>query len=219
LGRDDPTRTRWPRRRAVAATLAFLAALVVAIAFVLLAPTRSEDAKITAGRAPSSVALPSTDPYEASLAYASCLRARGVPHPDPDRHGDFKLTPAQERRLRSIDAKKRKAAEDACFRHLKGLNLRPLSKAATTRAKDVLADFAACIRGKGYRAGPPVVENLPRGRARFGLKDPPGTHARGYWNSPAGKKQRRVMLACETEVDMARRVSKIIDEDRRVDGL
>ena len=45
---------------------------------------------------------PSADPYEAGLAFAACMRAHGVPHPDPERNGDFNLTPAQEQRLRAV---------------------------------------------------------------------------------------------------------------------
>jgi hypothetical protein len=161
---------------------------------------------------------PSTDPYKASLAYARCLRQHGVPHPDPDPDGDFELTPAEERRLRAVGQKRRKTAENACFRHLKGLNLRPLSQKAIARAKNVLADLADCIRNKGYRPGAPVVENLSRGRARFGLTSPPGQGA-AYWQSPAGRNQKRAMIACENEIDMARRITASIDEDRRAGDL
>ena len=35
--------------------------------------------------AAAATAPPSHDPYTASLAYAKCMRAHGVPHPDPDR--------------------------------------------------------------------------------------------------------------------------------------
>jgi hypothetical protein len=62
------------------------------------------------------------------------MRAHGVPHPDPDAKGDFSLTPAQEARLRSIPKQTKQAADDACFHHLKGLNLKPLSAAALARA-------------------------------------------------------------------------------------
>src|SRR6266508_1199321 len=72
-------------------------------------------------------APPSTDPYTASLRYAQCMRAHGVPHPNPDRRGDFRLTPAQERWMRAVPRSARKAADDACFRNLKGLDLRPLT--------------------------------------------------------------------------------------------
>src|SRR5919198_5947635 len=75
-------------------------------------------------------ALPSPDPYTASLAYAKCMRAHGVPHPLPDKKGDFSLTRADERRMRAVPRQVRKAADDACFHTLKGLNLRPLSKRA-----------------------------------------------------------------------------------------
>jgi hypothetical protein len=53
----------------------------------------------------------STDPYTASLRYAVCMRGHGVPHPNPDRSGNFRLTPAaEERRMRSVPRSTREAA-------------------------------------------------------------------------------------------------------------
>lgn len=157
---------------------------------------------------------PSSNPLTANLAYARCLRQHGVPHPDPDRRGDFELTPADERRLRSVPRAKRKAAEDACFHHLKGLNLQPLSPRAITRSKRVLADLATCVRRKGHRVGAPLVRKMSRGRAWFGLKSLPHQNRR-FWQSRAGKRLLRDMRVCEKKIGMARRISKIIDEDRR----
>ena len=65
---------------------------------------------------------PSPNPYTASLAYARCLRAHGVPHPLPDAKGNFRLTPAEEQRLRTVPRTTRKAADNACFHYLKALN-------------------------------------------------------------------------------------------------
>jgi hypothetical protein len=156
---------------------------------------------------------PSGDPYLASVAYAKCMRAHGVPHPDPDRKGDFSLTPADERRMRAIGPAKREAAEKACFRNLKGLNLRPLTREAQARAKKVLQELGACIRKKGHVVGNPVVKNLSRGRAFFGF-DSAGPDART-------KTYLRDSHACEKQVRLAPRISKIIEEDRKqqADGL
>jgi hypothetical protein len=120
-------------------------------------------------------APPSRDPYTASLRYAQCMRAHGVPHPDPDRRGDFNLTPAQERRMRAVLRSTRKAAEDACFHNLKGLDLRPLTPRAKQRAIGVLKQLSACLRGFGYETGRPVVRNMSRGRAFFGFTNPRST--------------------------------------------
>jgi hypothetical protein len=155
---------------------------------------------------------PSSDPHTASLAYARCLRAHGVPHPDPDRRGDFKLTPADERRLRSVGPQQRKAAEDACFHYLKGLNLRPLSRQALARADAVLEDLRRCIHGHGYEVGEPEVRNLSRGRAFFGFKRVPGDAPPP--GSAGHARYLRDLHACEKRVGLARRISKIIDEDR-----
>src|SRR3954465_381514 len=76
----------------------------------------------------------SADPYTASLAYARCMRSHGVPHPNPDRKGDFHLTLAQERRMKTVPHERRQAAAKACFHTLKGLDMRPLSREAQRRA-------------------------------------------------------------------------------------
>jgi hypothetical protein len=149
---------------------------------------------------------PSSDPYTASLRYAVCMRAHGVPHPNPDKRGDFNLTPAQERRMRAVGRDVREAAEKACFHHLKGLNMRPLSAEARARAVKVLAELGRCIRSHGHEVGKPVVKNLSRGRAFFGFDSTgPSRPDPGYT---------RDAHACEKQVDLAARISKIIDEDR-----
>lgn len=177
----------------------------------------------TAGTPASAGTPPSSDPYTASLAYARCLRHHGVPHPDPDEKGDFQLTPADERRLQRIPRAQRKAAENACFHHLKGLNLRPLSPRAIARANEVVADLGRCLRAKGHTVGRPNVRNLGRGRASFGFELLPYQRDKEYWKTPAGRVEARELSrdgrACEKAVDMAKRLTKIIDEDRRRDDL
>jgi hypothetical protein len=148
----------------------------------------------------------STDPYVASSRYAVCMRQHGVPHPSPDRRGDFHLTPAQERRLRSVPRSTRELADKACFHHLKGLNMSPLSSAAKQRALGVLRQLSACMKGLGYAMGPPLVKNLPRGRAMFGFR-----------NAPEGAPSPRLSRAqhtCEKRVDLAGRLDRIIADDR-----
>ena len=148
----------------------------------------------------------SSNPYIASLAYAKCLRARGVPHPNPDRHGDFDLTPANERRLRSVPKTRRNAAMKACFHNLAGLNNEPLSERAHKRALRVLVQLKRCLQGFGYEVGRPVVRNMSFGRAMFGFD---GTNTRG------SARQQHAELVCERRVDMARKISRIIADDRR----
>ena len=155
---------------------------------------------------------PSPDPHTASLAYAKCLRAHGVPHPLPDAKGNFSLTPAEEQRLRSVPRKTRKAAENACFHYLKGLSLKPLSPQALARATAVVAELGRCIRGHGFTVGEPEVKNLSRGRAFFGFKAAP----RPAHGSAQQELLVHVQRACEKQVDMAARISKIIDEDRDI---
>ena len=153
---------------------------------------------------------PSPDPYTASVAYAKCLRAHGVPHPLPDAKGNFSLTPAEEQRLRRVPRKTRKAAENACFHHLTALNLKPLSPQALARATVIVAELGRCIRSHGFTVGKPEVKNLSRGRAFFGFEATP----RPAYSGPQQERLAHVQHACEKQVDMAARISKIIDEDR-----
>src|SRR3954471_14308718 len=149
-------------------------------------------------------APPSHDPYTASLRYAVCMRAHGVPHPDPDRSGNFRLTPEQERLLKSVSRSRRIAADKACFHELKGLNNRPLTAQAKRRALGVLREVRRCMAGFGISLGKPVVENRPRGRAAFGFENAP----------PPTQAQARAQRVCEARVDLAGKLDEIIAEDR-----
>jgi hypothetical protein len=147
--------------------------------------------------------------YTASLAYAKCMRAHGVPQPDPDRSGDIHLTPADERRLRRVGQAKVQATDKLCFDlHLKGVvSTKPLSVGAQLRAIDVLRQLSACIRGYGYTMGRPVVRNLSRGRAFFGF-DAPARGVRGR------ARFARAQHVCEQRIEMARKIDAIIRADR-----
>lgn len=149
---------------------------------------------------------PSKDPYKASLAYAKCMRAHGVPHPNPDPSGDFHLTQAQERRLKQVPYAQRQAADKACFYTLSALDNRPLTHQAQLRALKVLRDVSLCMKGRGHVLGPPVVKNLPRGRAFFGFQRA-GVGA----GTPA---YHRDELYCERHVRLAQKLDAIIAQDR-----
>jgi Spy/CpxP family protein refolding chaperone len=150
----------------------------------------------------------SADPYEAGLAFAACMRAHGVPHPDPDRNGDFNLTPAQDQRLRAVGMAKVRAADEACFKYLKRVvSAKPLSAKAKAQARHVLGQVRTCVRGFGFRLGAPVVRNLSRGRAFFGFK-PSATAA------PPSRALTKAEHICERRVHLAKRISAIIAIDR-----
>jgi hypothetical protein len=149
---------------------------------------------------------PSTDPYAASLAYVKCMRAHGVPQPNPDRAGNIHLTPADERRMREIPRARRTAADKACFHTLKGLDNRPLSPQAKSRALGVLRQVARCMRSRGHEMGAPVVKNMSRGRAFFGFKGLP----RGAPDPSLLRDEH----ACEKRVDLAGKLDEIIAADR-----
>ena len=159
--------------------------------------------------APAAAPAPSADPYTASLAYARCLRAHGLPHPDPDRHGDFRLTPAAEQRLKAVSRAQREAAMRACFHHLKGLNLKPLSATARAHAVEALRDFSGCMSARGYPFfHDPVVRNMRLGRAFFGF-------ARGDPRLRTAQRSERFRGAQRTcEKNLNARLDAIIALDR-----
>jgi len=136
------------------------------------------------------------------------MRAQGVPHPDPDKRGNFRLTPAEEWRMRSVSRSKRQAADKACFHFLSGLNNSPLSSKAKARAIKVLQELSRCVAKHGYKLGKPVVTNMSRGRAFFGFKSAgPGAPS---------KRRAQVQRLCEKQVDLAGKIDKIIADDRRI---
>jgi hypothetical protein len=107
--------------------------------------------------------------YAASLAYSKCMRAHGVPQPNPDRNGDIHLTQADEERMRAVGRATVRAADRICFeQHLKGVvSTKPLSAYAVNRALDVLKELRACMKSFGYTEGKPVVRNQSQGRVFF----------------------------------------------------
>jgi hypothetical protein len=155
---------------------------------------------------PPRLARASADPYRASLAYAGCLRRHGVPHPNPDRTGDFKLTAADERRMRAVPKRHRAAATRACFHTLKGLDMRPLSRHGRTRALAVLRQLRRCMQRRGHTLGAPTVRNLSMGRMMFGFERSPRQGSR--------QRLERDEHACEKQVQLAKKISRIIDDDR-----
>jgi hypothetical protein len=155
---------------------------------------------------------PHIDPYRANLAFARCMRMHGVAHPNPDRSGDFHLTPAQERAMRaSATPREHEVAEQACFHLLKGVvSTTPLSAAARKAALAPLRDLKRCLEGYGSAVGKPTVRNLSRGRAMFGFDRAPPPPA-------AAKARDRLQGAqhsCEQRVKLAQRIDAIVKADR-----
>jgi hypothetical protein len=159
----------------------------------------------SAGSLAAAEPTPSRDPYRAARAFAACMRSHGVPHPDPDRRGDFHLTPAEEKRLQAVGHAEVEAATTACFRFLKPVvSTKPLSAEAKARAKKVLEQVRVCMRGLGFRLGTPVVENLTLGRAFFGFS--PGDRP--------SKAMSRADRICERRVQLAKKIDAIVAADR-----
>jgi hypothetical protein len=133
------------------------------------------------------------------------MRAHGVPHPNPDRTGDFHLTPAQERRLKAAGHAKVEAATRACFKYLKPVvSTKPLSAKAKARAKKVLEQLRTCVRKLGFKLGAPVVTDLTLGRASFGFL--PGERPT--------KAMTTAEHTCERRVHLAKKLDAIIAADR-----
>jgi hypothetical protein len=153
---------------------------------------------------------PTVSPYKASLAFAACMRQHGVPHPNPDRNGDFHLTPRDEKLMRRAGPRRHEAAERACFHYLKPVvSTKPLSRRARALARNALAEFAHCMRAGGYDFySEPFVKNLSRGRAFFGFRR----------TDPAIRKAQRiarfVRVRTECERNLNRKLDRIIAIDR-----
>jgi hypothetical protein len=149
---------------------------------------------------------PSSQEYRAALAYARCMRAHGVPHPDPKPTGEFELTHAQDERLQATPRARRVAADRACFHHLKGLNAAPLSRQARREALRVLRELRSCVLRGGYDLGTPTARNRSRGRAFFGF--------RNEKHLQPSARLRRVEYRCEQALHLARRLDRIVAADR-----
>lgn len=145
--------------------------------------------------------------YRAAVAYAQCMRGHGVAHPNPNRAGDFELTPKQEARMRaSATPKEHEAADAACFHFLRGtVSTKPLSKPAQKAALVPLRELKSCLAAHGYRVGKPIVKLMTRGRAMFGfdraVRTPPD-----------------VQHGCEAKVHLAQRINQIVKIDRAEGG-
>lgn len=186
----------------------------VSIALVLLAALASacssnESAPATQPPRATHVA-DRLDPYKASLAFAKCVRAHGVPHPNPDRKGDFHLTPHQEAELRRVGRAKHEAAEQACFSHLRGVvSTKPLSGRAKAKARKALREHAGCLSDRGYDFfSHPVVKDMSLGRAFFGFK----TTRPGFREAHTTPRYLRAQRACEKILN--RKLDRIIAADR-----
>jgi len=196
---------------------AFCSCAAAIAALAVLAAGCGGSAQTAAARhatlaAPAAAPGSGPTPYTASLAYARCMRAHGVVHPNPDKSGDFQLTPAQERRMRaSATPKEHEAADKACFRFLKGtFSTKPLSAAARRAALVPLRELKRCLEGHGYHVGEPTVTNMSRGRAMFGFDragTPPAT-------ARARARLQAVQHTCERKVHLAARIDAIVKFDR-----
>ena len=147
----------------------------------------AEPPPATPGPASLAAPVPHLDPYKAAVAYARCMRAHGVPHPDPDANGDFHLTPAQDKAMHSVSRKQHEAADAACFHLLKGtVSTQPLSRGAQRAALVPLGEVRQCMLGFGYRLRQADREEHEPGTRDVRLRSPHRNrrarrHARRSW--------------------------------------
>jgi len=155
----------------------------------------------------AAVPVPHIDPYKQAVAFAQCMRAHGVAHPNPDKNGDFHLTYKQEAAMKaSATPKEHEAAEQACFHLLKGsVSTTPLSKAAQKAALVPLRELKACLHARGYDVGKPMVKTMSRGRAMFGF------------TQVKARIPLKVEHACEQKVQLAKKIDAIVKADRGED--
>jgi hypothetical protein len=148
-------------------------------------------------------------PYQASLAFARCMRERGIPHPNPDRSGNFELTPRDEARMKRVPRARREAADKACFRYLKPVvSTKPLSPTAKAKARAELTKLSRCMARYGYVMTDPIVRDLSRGRLFFGFRTvaPPTIRAQST------ARYKNAQRTCER--GLAKRLDKIVAADR-----
>ena len=139
------------------------------------------------------------------------MRAHGVPHPDPDRKGDFHLTPRDEALMKRASPEQHEAADKACFHYLKPVvSTKPLSAHARAQARRALAEHSRCMAAHGYDFfSGPVVGNLSRGRAFFGFQ----RTAPGFDAVHKTPRYLRAQRACEKILN--RKLDRIIKADRK----
>jgi hypothetical protein len=186
------------RRRSVLTAFLFLGLVVSGLACGRLIPPAH-------GR-PAALPGQHSEAYLASLRYARCMRAYGVPHPDPAPDGTFRLTRTQDERLQATPRARRQRADRACVHYIDRLDATPLSAHARARALQVLADVRRCLLAAGYDLGTPTVRSLGHGRAFFGFRN-----EKHLKSSP---RLRTVEYRCEQRVQMARRIDRIVAADR-----
>jgi hypothetical protein len=184
-----------------------LVLLGVSFGLSLLAPGCGDRAPVAATQPARSTRSGSrVDPYRAGLAYAACMRAHGVPHPDPDTDGNFKLTPAQDQEFRRVGHARVEAATRTCFHDLRPVvSTQPLSERVKVQAARVLDQLRSCLRRSGYEVGAPVVRNLSLGRTFFGFRSAA---------APPSKEQMSAEHMCERSLHFAQRIDAIVALDR-----
>ena len=106
------------------------------------------------------------DDEEALLAFAQCMRDRGVPMPDPtvDADGNLRIEPPTDP---DVDRDAARAAFDDCVVHLEGVALGPFD-GDLTELEDTLVEYAACMRDHGYDLPDPDLSDGLRSFGRPG---------------------------------------------------
>jgi len=110
----------------------------------------------------------STDPKQAMLDYAKCMRDNGVDMPDPEFDGNH----VKQMGPKNVDKTKMRAAEKACASIREAVKPPELSDEKKAEFKKAALANAKCMREQGINFPDPVFDES--GGARINIK--PGTN-------------------------------------------
>jgi hypothetical protein len=143
------------------------------------------------GGATSSVADRNNEARDAQLKDARCMRDHGVDMPDPTFEGDGRSTQTGPD-LKDLKRPKFREAEQACKKHLEGIEPPNLSEEEQQEFEDAAPANARCVREHGIenlpdptfgengeariKLGQAVVASTPRTRTSRGPRRPAKTH-------------------------------------------
>jgi hypothetical protein len=133
-------------------------------------------AAIAVGLVAAAAGRPPANPYEAGLAYAACMRAHGVPHPDPDRKVRAEGPAGGEDRRDRRRGQGARLMLRAAIVLLLALAVAPLARPAPQRTvpcSEIIGDTEFPGRTSGYRTVLGAVSVPPAYLAQIVPNDEP----------------------------------------------
>jgi hypothetical protein len=148
--------------RLILATIA-LAALAAACTGAAAAPSVAslEDPATTSAPGASPTASPITDPQDAFLAYARCMRENGIDMPDPQvvtgANGDTKVTIGSEGSRPTESKEDFQKANEACDHFMAEAGPDGPAPSMSPEDQDKMLAFAKCMREHGVDMPDPTI--------------------------------------------------------------